>query len=349
MRVRFRPAPATCVDCSQHPERQFTRWFTRQSAANPGFPAMVRSILLVVSGETTCPACRQSLNRFLQRFQLAHKLQVRSATPKPECACRKNARATSQPVQTELDQLLSDGAQELEGEWYKRLAAPVLAGLLTFAPPSDFAAKPVVDMTKAWVKGSRDEQERRRRIEEDAQARRKQAKKTQQETDEYRVLDEIMENEVSVVNEFTDVHAQYAIQRMLKSSNPTERIEGSEMLAAVNSSQLGGIYKEDQYWPAITARQAGMGWWQLIEKGKDAGVLLKVRKNVAWSNPLIIFKDNIRSNPQRLDPALRNAWRIVRRILAIKASSPSLTAEQLKDTIEIFMPQETSLVTIRIV
>lgn len=291
---------------------------------------MVKSILLVVSGGTTCPTCRQqSLSRFLQRFQLASKLQVRNATPKPECACQKNARAIRQPVQTELDQLLPGDAQELEGEfegeWYKRLAAPVLADLLTFTSPNDSVAKPVIDTTKAWVKGRRDERERRRKIEKDATARRKQAKKTQQETSERRLLDEIITDEYELEQEFTDVihpdidvHAQYAIQRMLKSPDPaTRRVDGNEMLAAVRMGRLDGIYKEDQQAPATWAREAGISWWQLISPGQDAQATV-----ITSSDPedkvairSIVFRDKIRSNPQRLDPALRKAWQRMKQLI----------------------------------
>ncbi|GAB3641432.1 hypothetical protein GCM10027423_20680 [Spirosoma arcticum] len=94
-------------------------------------------------------------------------------------------------IQTELDQILNGNAQESEDEWYKRLAAPLLAGVLTFASPHDSVAKPIIDTTKAWVQHSKAEQERRRKLEEDAAARRKQAGKTQQEVGG-RVLDEIM-------------------------------------------------------------------------------------------------------------------------------------------------------------
>lgn len=332
MRVRLRPTPVTCADCRQHPERQFTQWFTRQSGANPGFPAMVKSILLVVSGETDCPACQQSLRRFLQRFQLAGKLQIRHATPTPACACRTSARAAGQPVQTELDRLLVGNGQqaegEFEGEWYKRLAAPLLAGALTFASPNDSVLKPVIDTTKAWVQGSKDERERRRKIEEDATARRKQAKRTQQETDEYRVLDEIMAGEFELEQEYTaqdvihpniDVHAQYAIQRMLKSPDPAARADGAQMLAAVKSGLLDGIYKEDQQVPAMWARKGGLSWWQLIPPGQDASRIIITSNDPENKEVirLIVFRNSVRSNPQRLDPALRQSWQKMKQFILL--------------------------------
>jgi hypothetical protein len=100
------------------------------------------------------------------------------------------------PVQTELDQLLAPNSQtpegELEGEWYKKLAGTALGAFLAFAPQNNPVVKPIIDPVKAWVQGSKAEEERRRKMAEDAEALRKQAAKKQQEFGERRVLDEIM-------------------------------------------------------------------------------------------------------------------------------------------------------------
>ncbi len=244
-------------------------------------------------------------------------------------------------VQADPDNLPDGDAQqaddELEDEWYKRLAAPLLAGILTFASPKDSAFKPIVDTTKAWVQGSKDEQERRRKMKEDAEARSRQAGKTQQEFGGRLVLDEIMADEYALQQEFTakdvideniDVHAQYAIQRMLKSHNLAERRDGRQMLAAVKERRLYGIYKEDQQVPAKWARGKGIAWWQLIEPGKDAAThSVKTSVSVQFpgmppvdplfkSTAIIVFRNSIRSNAQRLDPALRKEWQKAKQIIS---------------------------------
>ena len=134
----------------------------------------------------------------------------------------------NRPIQTELDQILNGNEQESEDEWYKRLAAPLLAGVLTFASPNDSVAKPIIDTTKAWVQHTKDEQERRRKIEEDAAARRKQAKKTQQEVGG-RVLDEIMAETLSAEldqEDKTEQQRAIAIVKVLVQTLRTELIPG---------------------------------------------------------------------------------------------------------------------------
>jgi|GEM_PF-3919904 len=71
------------------PERQLVTWFNRQAAANPGFPARVKSLLLVV-GQPPCRACRQTLDQFLRRWNLDGKLRLvssRAAAAPPSCGC----------------------------------------------------------------------------------------------------------------------------------------------------------------------------------------------------------------------------------------------------------------------
>lgn len=100
-----------------------------------------------------------------------------------------------------------------------------------------------------------------------------------------------------------DVFAQRALFRML-SGDQNAAGTARSMVFAVKTGVLGGIYKEDQKVPALRARKMGLGWWQLIPKGEDAICL----KGPSGSFPLIVFRDKIRSDPSRLDAALRKAW-----------------------------------------
>ncbi|HEX2076514.1 MAG TPA: hypothetical protein VHG08_02360 [Longimicrobium sp.] len=109
--------------------------------------------------------------------------------------------------------------------------------------------------------------------------------------------------QAGVIDSRIDVHAQYALLRLAK-GDPSARADASAMLVAVKSGRLAGIYKEDQQVPAMRAKRRGIGWWQLIPAGRDAAVV-----HEAGAAPLIVFRDRVRSDASRLDPALRTAWR----------------------------------------
>jgi V8-like Glu-specific endopeptidase len=113
--------------------------------------------------------------------------------------------------------------------------------------------------------------------------------------------------QAGVIDGRIDVHAQYALLRMAKSPDPGARADASAMLGAVKSGVLAGIYKEDQQVPALRARRVGTSWWLVIPKGEDAAVLRE-----PGQPPLIVFRDGVRSDAARLDPALRRAWAQVR-------------------------------------
>jgi hypothetical protein len=102
-----------------------------------------------------------------------------------------------------------------------------------------------------------------------------------------------------------DVFAQKALLRMSK--NPAMSAYANEMAAAVKSGRLGGIYKEDEKVPALRARKMNSSWWLIIPKGEDAVLFLDPEKPKTGI-PIIVFRDSVRSLPQRLDPALFKAW-----------------------------------------
>src|SRR5215218_2166831 len=105
----------------------------------------------------------------------------------------------------------------------------------------------------------------------------------------------------AVIDPRIDVHAQFAIQRL--SRNPATARDAAAMLATVKSGEIGGIYKEDQKVPALLARKFGLGWWQILSPGDDAALVIDP------DPPILVFRDKVRSNPARLDPALVRAAR----------------------------------------
>jgi len=108
-----------------------------------------------------------------------------------------------------------------------------------------------------------------------------------------------------VIDARIDVFAQKALLRMAQSPDPAARADASAMLGAVKSGALAGIYKEDEQVPAMRARKLGSNWWTVIPRGEDAALILGAAPGEA---PLIAFRDGARSQPARLDPALRKAW-----------------------------------------
>jgi len=113
--------------------------------------------------------------------------------------------------------------------------------------------------------------------------------------------------QAGVIDARIDVFAQYALLRMAKSPDPAARADASAMLGAVKAGTLAGIYKEDEQVPALRARRVGTSWWLVIPKGEDAAVLREPAQP-----PLIVFRDSVRSDAARLDPALRKAWASLR-------------------------------------
>lgn len=108
-----------------------------------------------------------------------------------------------------------------------------------------------------------------------------------------------------VRNERIDVFAQYSLLRLAR--QPAFQKDARDMLDAVNSGKLGGIYKEDERVPALRAVKMGTWWGTLIPAGRDA-VLVEDPVD-PLGVPIIVFRDGIRSNQPRIDAALVNVWR----------------------------------------
>jgi hypothetical protein len=129
-----------------------------------------------------------------------------------------------------------------------------------------------------------------------------------------------------------DVFAQRALLRMSK--NPTTSADAAGMADAVKTGKLGGIYKEDEKVPALRARKMNSSWWLIIPKGEDAVLFLDPEKQKTGT-PIIVFRDSIRSNPARLDPALQKVWQTYLRwrsgyIAQCQCSLPSINHQSLR-------------------
>ena len=120
-------------------------------------------------------------------------------------------------------------------------------------------------------------------------------------------------SERELIHPAIDVDAQRSLRRMSLADEASSR-DANGMFAAVKTGELAGIYAADQKVPALRAKRMGIGWWQLIPEGEDSALVLEQgqptkplpRGELA---PLIAFRPSIRSQPPRLDAALRKAWR----------------------------------------
>src|SRR5262249_28777994 len=101
-----------------------------------------------------------------------------------------------------------------------------------------------------------------------------------------------------------DVSAQYALYEMVKSGG-ANRNASLQMLAAVKSGRLGGIYQQDQLVPAKRAQALGIGWWQLIPQGQNAVCVTDPKSQ----SPIIAIRKSIASNRSVVAQALEAAWK----------------------------------------
>jgi hypothetical protein len=116
-----------------------------------------------------------------------------------------------------------------------------------------------------------------------------------------------------------DVYAQRAIVRLSK--NPLTAADAHELLDAVKSREFRGIFIENQKVPALRAQKFGIWYGKLIPAGEDAVVV--PAPPASTEPPLIAFRDRVKANPVRLDPALVKASRK----LFVPASGTALCTE----------------------
>lgn len=80
------PEGSDCSSCALHPESQLARWLMGATAAQPGFPTMIRSLYVHTTGEP-CVACQEQLIRFLDKYRLADRLRFVVEDAEPRCSC----------------------------------------------------------------------------------------------------------------------------------------------------------------------------------------------------------------------------------------------------------------------
>lgn len=98
-----------------------------------------------------------------------------------------------------------------------------------------------------------------------------------------------------------DVSAKFSLQRLLR--NPGTSATASDMVLALNSNRLAGIYGDDLRAAAQLASRLGTTRWQLVETGKEASVISEPE-----NPPTLIFRDRLRNDANGLDLALIDAW-----------------------------------------
>jgi hypothetical protein len=111
-----------------------------------------------------------------------------------------------------------------------------------------------------------------------------------------------------VIDERIDVAAQYALMRMFK-GDPTEQVDASNILSAVKSGALGGIYQEDQRAPALRAQSLGT-WWGTILPKPAGGVRVDgiCMLPPPEKPPIIVMRRKAEKNPAAYDRSLQAAW-----------------------------------------
>lgn len=97
------------------------------------------------------------------------------------------------------------------------------------------------------------------------------------------------------------VEAQRALYKLYRRGG-TEGNDAIRMLGAVKSSQMKGVYKEDEQKPALMAVHHGSAWWKLIPKGRGATV------SYLDAPPMMVFRRSLASDPGKLADAIEKAW-----------------------------------------
>lgn len=106
-----------------------------------------------------------------------------------------------------------------------------------------------------------------------------------------------------VIDGRIDHHAQSAMLRMFAAGGERAE-EASQMLCAVKTRELDGIYQPDQAVPATRSQAAGKGWWLIIPTAEPS----ECYKEPADQPPLIAFKKQIKDDRDIVAAALSDAW-----------------------------------------
>lgn len=131
-----------------------------------------------------------------------------------------------------------------------------------------------------------------------------------------------------VIDNRISVDAQYSLIRMCRSQDNAKRADVTSMLSAIlDDKTLAGIYQVNHQPPAMRAKALGMGWWNLIPKGKDS-TCVKGMGGSGKSAPMIVYRKNIGPYKERVDQALKSAWRMCKDVYGLpdKAAIPCVIA-----------------------
>ena len=108
-----------------------------------------------------------------------------------------------------------------------------------------------------------------------------------------------------------DVSAQDALYLMLKGDSASQDAS-VQMLAAVNSGRLGGIFQEDQGMPGRRGRQLGLGWYgPLIDTYRKSALhaaCVPPAQHKSHRKEIIVFRKKIAQNHHELARQLKLVW-----------------------------------------
>jgi outer membrane protein OmpA-like peptidoglycan-associated protein/pimeloyl-ACP methyl ester carboxylesterase len=108
-----------------------------------------------------------------------------------------------------------------------------------------------------------------------------------------------------VIDARIDADAQKALLRMCK-REPAERTDATGILAAVKEVQLAGIHGDKARVNFTLLQKLKTTTGKLIPQGEDAALVFDPTD--LSKPPTIVFREQVRALPHRLDPALRKAW-----------------------------------------
>lgn len=107
-----------------------------------------------------------------------------------------------------------------------------------------------------------------------------------------------------VIDARIDHHAQSALLSMFTRGG-AQAADASAILCAVKTGALEGVYLPDQQVPALRARDAGSGWWNIIPAGRTG----ECYRQPPARAPLIAFSKQIQDNTDLVVNAIGSAWR----------------------------------------
>lgn len=107
-------------------------------------------------------------------------------------------------------------------------------------------------------------------------------------------------NETDIIKRNFAVVAQESLFRLV--SRRRTNLIARRIVFAVKRGLLGGVFRANMRVPALRARQLGIGWWQLVPRGRNAICLARP----PGQRPIIVLRPGL--TPRQVDAALMRAW-----------------------------------------